>query len=669
MKKTNITIGIFAAISLGVAIFVGFGGQIAEATNNILKPKAVYISPTEAAASDVDPQATASVSTVVNKALALKALLTTAQQATLQQTYTTSLARKWSNLPCGSSCRNGVQFSSLTADQRTAALDLIQSATGTAANEGYQEILQLRNAEEYLQANGGGSGYDENIWFVAFLNQPSTTGAWMLQFGAHHYAANIAFNNGHVVGATPRMEGVEPTTFTYNSVSYSPLTQEHDAMTAMLASMTTAQLTSAKITNTYSDVTMSPGETNGGNGTFPTTRVGVKASTLSTTTQAYILAAMKPWVNDMDDASAAGILRIYQNEIADTYVAYTGNGTSGTASTFLNAHTNYVRLDGPSVWIEFICQNGAVFPSQIHYHSVWRDRQRDYGGDLALTVPLDNAGTANNDFDGDGKTDISVFRPSTGVWYLNRTTSGFAAYQFGSSSDTVVPSDYDGDGKTDVAVYRPSSGIWYVLSSSASTVSSAQFGISTDIPIPADYDGDGKSDIAVYRPNSQGTFYVQQTTSGFKAVNFGLAEDKPTIGDFDGDGKADFAVFRPSSGDWYRLNSSDSGFVSVHFGASGDKVVPEDYDGDGKTDYAVYRPSAGVWYILPTGTMTFYAMQFGLSTDTPIPGDYDGDGKADIAVYRPGSSSSFYLQQSTSGFASTAFGITEDTPTASYLVH
>ena len=325
------------------------------------------------------------VATVVAKALAFKALLTSAQQTTLEKTYTPTLARRWSNLPCGSGCRNGVQFSTLTAAQLSAALEVIQAAAGTGT-EGYNEFEGIRAADAYLNANGGGNGYGSGIYFIAFLNTPTTTGSWMLQYGGHHYGANIAFKDGQVVGTTPQFEGVEPAaTFTVSRTSYAPLAEEHSTMAAMLASLTTAQLATAKLNSTYSDVTMSPGESNGGNGTFPITKVGVAVSTLNATQQALVLAAMAPWVNDIDDASAATLLSVYQNELSGTYIAYTGNGTSGNASSFLNTNTNYARIDGPSVWIEFICQNGIVL-SGIHYHSVWRDHTRDYGADLSNTT-------------------------------------------------------------------------------------------------------------------------------------------------------------------------------------------------------------------------------------------------------------------------------------------
>jgi hypothetical protein len=269
------------------------------------------------------------------------------------------------------------------------------------------------------------------------------------------------------------------------------------------------------------------------------------------------------------------------------------------------------------------------------------------------------------DYDGDGREDVSVFRPSNGIWYILQSGTGsFSTAAFGQSGDLIAPADFDGDGKTDFCVFRPSNGVWYRLNSSNNAFSAAQFGANGDLPVAGDFDADGRADIAVFRPNSGVWYRSNSSNNQLVTIQFGTNGDKPQVGDFDGDGKTDIAVFRPTNGTWYLLRSTNGTLFSTQFGMIGDVATTADYDGDGKADLAVFRPSNGVWYRLNSSNNQFITRQFGQNGDIPAAADYDGDGKADIGVFRP-SNGIWYLLGSTADFTAQQFGTGGDVSTPS----
>ncbi|HEX8735648.1 MAG TPA: FG-GAP-like repeat-containing protein [Pyrinomonadaceae bacterium] len=268
------------------------------------------------------------------------------------------------------------------------------------------------------------------------------------------------------------------------------------------------------------------------------------------------------------------------------------------------------------------------------------------------------------DFDGDGQSDISVFRPSNGYWYLLGSQSGFNAAQFGLAADKLAPADFDGDGKTDLAVFSSSNGDWRILRSSDNTASVLHFGANGDVPRPGDFDGDGRADIAVWRPSDGVWHWIDSSTNQYNARQFGTAGDIPLIADFDIDGKSDIAVFRPADGFWHLVISSSGIPVSVQFGTNGDIPAVGDFDADGRTDVAVWRPSNGTWYQRSSLHGQVSVVQFGTNGDIPAVGDYDGDGISDIAVWRP-ADGVWYLLQSLSGFSAIRFGTGGDVPVPS----
>lgn len=275
------------------------------------------------------------------------------------------------------------------------------------------------------------------------------------------------------------------------------------------------------------------------------------------------------------------------------------------------------------------------------------------------------------DFDGDGKTDQSVFRPSDGIWYLNRSTEGLAGLAWGMNGDKIVPGDWDGDGRADAAIFRPTgtpgAADFFIVNSNGFTFTGLEWGVPGDIAVAGDYDGDGRTDAAIFRP-STGTWFVLGSGGGAIVEQFGQGGDQPLAIDKDGDGRTNLAVFRPGDNRWYIARPTGvpaQNFDSFEFGFASDLRVQADYDGDNIDDIAVFRPSTGVWYIWRSSDAQFEALSWGQNGDVPVPGDYDGDGRDDIAVYRAGT---WFILRSTAGSLVTFFGVAADVPVpAGYL--
>lgn len=304
---------------------------------------------------------------------ALKATLSDDMKRKMLLPYTVEDAKKWSNFPpIGYPDRVGATLGDFTAEQLGFVKAMLVEAMGIAPNEGYDELEQILNADDYLKANtDDNAGFSSSNFHFAFLGTPAATGTWELYYGGHHTAVTNTFKDGRLVGATPSFRGVEPfTPFAMNGHENNPMAQERAAFAAVLASLEPLQRGQAKLTELFTDVIAGPQKDDN----FPREPEGLRIGDLAPQQQALVMSAIETYVRDIAPPDADTILAKYRAELAETYVAFSGTPELATDN-------DYIRIDGPSIWIEFSMQPGRSIPG-VHPHSVWRDKQTDYGGNI-----------------------------------------------------------------------------------------------------------------------------------------------------------------------------------------------------------------------------------------------------------------------------------------------
>ncbi|WP_258546845.1 DUF3500 domain-containing protein [Psychromonas sp. B3M02] len=294
--------------------------------------------------------------------------------ALMQLDYSVAEAKKWSNLPAGAfPSRPGVFLGELKVEQRGVVKAILMEAAGLKENEGFDELLQTLNADDYIGtvSDDYKAGYSSFNAKIAFLGTPSQTGLWELYYGGHHLAFSNTYKEGELIGATPSFRGIEPFhAFEMNGRTNIPMLQERDTFAALLNALTPEQLKQAKLEGTYRDILAGPQADDA----IPEEQEGLSVSQLTNTQKVLLLKAIATYVEDINAIDAKKYMDKYREELDDTVIGYSG-------TTDLNSEDDYVRVDGPSLWIEFSLQsNKSTNEKGNHPHSVWRDKTDDYGG-------------------------------------------------------------------------------------------------------------------------------------------------------------------------------------------------------------------------------------------------------------------------------------------------
>jgi len=326
---------------------------------------------------------------------------------TLSYGYLVGLVECWINLPGN---RNGLQMANLTSSQQSSALALLSTALSA---RGATTVAEIRASDDVIAATQANTPWGGAKYSVALYGVPSTSTPWQLQFSGHHLAINLNYNTAYP-SATPMFLGNEPPNWTDSSGTYhAPLDVQRSAVYNLAEALQTDSTTktAAVLSGTYTDVTMGANTATGCDSNFPVTYPsgstgrGVAVSSLSTAQKNLVKSVISAWTAMAPRTVANTLNNAYTSDsaLSQTYVGL-GLGSSGRADfpakpSGLSSQQSYLRIDGPRVWIEFVVQQGVAYSTQVHYHSLWRDKIADYGGNFSTasagTTGLCGAATTN----------------------------------------------------------------------------------------------------------------------------------------------------------------------------------------------------------------------------------------------------------------------------------
>jgi hypothetical protein len=348
------------------AVAIGAAGLSVIVTAAPLAQRAVTPS---ASSSNAQANVTARI---VASAQALVATLDAAGKMRVQFPFDGPQKTRWSNLPSPMFQRQGLRLGDLNPAQRAAAMNLLSVAL---SKDGYQKVADIMRGDEVLKqtqggrgagrgGRGGGPAFGEDEYYLAFVGTPSATEPWTLQFGGHHLAINLTMAGSQATMA-PSLPAAQPATYTIEGRTVRPLGKENDKAFALINALDATARSQAILPYRVADLVLGPGQD--GRTIQPE---GIRASALSTTQQAMLTDIVEEWAGIPNEAFAEPRMAEIRANLRDTYFAWSGPTTNGSAA--------YFRIQGPTLVIEYAPQGGVD-----HIHTIYRDPTNDYGAKFA----------------------------------------------------------------------------------------------------------------------------------------------------------------------------------------------------------------------------------------------------------------------------------------------
>jgi hypothetical protein len=242
-----------------------------------------------------------------------------------------------------------------------------------------------------------------------------------------------------------------------------------------------------------------------------------------------------------------------------------------------------------------------------------------------------------NDFDGDGLGDLYIYRPSTGTFFVRKSSipSGSplpqtVSFTFGGEGHVPVVLDWDGDTLADIGVFNLPTGRWTIRLSSTGANEIVALGHGGDVLVPGNYLGGIGDEIAVWRPLTGEWFIRERGSSMTTTVVWGQRGDQPVPADADNDGRRELCVFR--QGTWMQVKLNLTGLTVRMHGQIGDVAFGGNFVGGPEADQAVYRGST--WHIKDGGTGAVTSSY--MSGRVPVTLDWNGDGLLDVGSWNEG---------------------------------